>query len=174
MLVACGGDSSPDEPGAADAPQGSAPADEPAATSQEPEDEPAGEPAADAGAVCSLATADMVAAAFGGSAANGVEGVRSCSFEITGGSASSVSVFLYGAASDWDEIRRVYEDNRGGTTDVTGVGDEAFNPNDVGEYDLVVLSGDVAFGVGVVTGPDSPDIPGDMVELAQAIASSRQ
>lgn len=169
LLVACGGDAEPEDDVAGQAQ--SAPAEDAPPTQDDEPDEDTS--AADVTA-CSLATPDMVNAAFGGTAAEGVEGAaRACTFAITGGSAASVTVFHYGGSSDWDGVQETYEDNRSGTIDVAGVGEEAFNPADVGVYELVARSGDVVFGVAVLSGPDSPGIPGGIVDLATAIAANQ-
>jgi hypothetical protein len=55
-------------------------------------------------------------------------------------------------------------------TDVSGVGVEAYQPNDVGPYELVVRTDDVIFAVAVLTGTGSPEIEAAIVELAKAIA----
>jgi hypothetical protein len=79
-----------------------------------------------------------------------------------------VDVFYYGTSADWDGIRQGFEDNREGTTDVAGVGEEAFNPNDMGAGELVVLAGDVAYEVAAYDEASGADV----VELATAIAST--
>jgi hypothetical protein len=84
--------------------------------------------------------------------------------------ASSVVVFHYGTAADWDGIRDGYDDNRGGTTDVAGVGDRSFQPGDVGPYELVVQSGDTVFSVAVQTGRGGPEVEAAIKELAVTIA----
>jgi hypothetical protein len=62
-----------------------------------------------------------------------------------------------------------YEDNRGGVTAVD-VGDEAYQPNDVGPYEIVVRSGDIIFAVAVQEGLGDPDIEAAILGLAGAIA----
>jgi hypothetical protein len=66
----------------------------------------------------------------------------SCDYEIQGGAAGGFPCSTYGPASEWDGIRGGYEENRGPLTDVSDVGDEAFNP-EVGETELVVLAGEL-------------------------------
>lgn len=56
-------------------------------------------------------------------------------------------------------------------TDVDGVGEAAYNPNDMGPYELVVLSDDLIFAVGV-TSASGPEIEAAIVDLAGAIAGS--
>jgi hypothetical protein len=121
---------------------------------------------------CDLATSEMVAAAFGGTASDGVPGVLPiiCDYAIDGGSSPSVSVYYYGAASNWDGIRSGFESNRGGTTDVPGIGEAAFYPNDAGPTELVVLAGDLAFSVSAGFG-GSDEVNADIAELATAIAA---
>lgn len=122
---------------------------------------------------CGLADAAMVQPAFGGTVAEGSEGeARNCSFSIEGGTVSSVSIFSFGAASGWDGIREGYVDNRGGVTDVSGIGDEAFHPNDSGPIEVVVQAGGEIFAISVFNAfieppPETPDL---VLELAQAIA----
>jgi hypothetical protein len=97
---------------------------------------------------CDLATADMVAAAFGGTASDGQPGIaRNCGYEIDGGATSRVDLYYYGTAGQWDGIRVGFEANRGGTTDLAGIGDIAFYPNDAGPTELVILAGDVVYSV---------------------------
>ena len=115
---------------------------------------------------CQLADADMVTAAFQGTADEGMPDIASnCRFELTGGEVEAVSVFYFGDASSWDSVRQGYEDNRGGTTDVSGLGDEAFYPNDVGPYSLVVQSEGIIFSVSVSVA----FIPMPSQELAQSV-----
>ncbi|HEX6145242.1 MAG TPA: hypothetical protein VF083_00600 [Acidimicrobiia bacterium] len=120
---------------------------------------------------CALATPEEVASAFAATSASGEEGIaRNCSFTIVGGVAPSVEVFHYGSSSQWDGVKSGYEDNRGGVTDVAGIGDEAYHPNDVGPYEIVVRSGDVIFAVAVQTGTGGPEVEAAILDLAGAIA----
>lgn len=50
------------------------------------------------------------------------------------------------------------------------VGDEAYQPNDVGPYEIVVRSGDIIFAVAVQEGLGGPDIEAAILGLAGAIA----
>jgi hypothetical protein len=121
---------------------------------------------------CDLADAAMVQATFGGTVADGVEGQgRNCEFTISDGPVESVSVFHFGDASGFAGTRSGFEENRGGTTDVAGIGDEAFYPNDRGPSELVVSSGGQIFEVSVfVFLAELPPGTEDMVaELAHAI-----
>jgi hypothetical protein len=123
---------------------------------------------------CDLADAAMVQAGFGGNVAEGVEGeARNCSFEIAGGLVPSVNVYHFGDSSSFEGIRSGFEDNRGGTTDVPGIGDEAFYPNGSGPTELVVSAGGVIFEVQVFA--LFGDLPAGseeaVAELAAAIAA---
>jgi hypothetical protein len=121
---------------------------------------------------CNLATPDMVVAAFGGTSSDGVPGVaRNCTFTLTGGSVPSVDVFYYGTAPEWDGIRAGFEDNREGTTDVSGIGSQAFHPNDAGPTELVILAGDTVYSVSAGFGA-SDEVNADVAELATAIAGT--
>jgi hypothetical protein len=120
---------------------------------------------------CALVTSEVVAAVFGGASASGEPGIaRNCSFILVDGPAPSVEVFHYGPSSQWDGVKSGYEENRGGVTEVPGIGEEAFHPNDVGPYEIVVRSGDVIFAVAVQSGPGGPDVEAVILELAGAIA----
>jgi hypothetical protein len=124
---------------------------------------------------CGLATPEMVAAAFGGTADEGVPGVaRNCTFTITGGIDENVNVYHYGSADNWDGVRQGFEDNRGGTTDVPGLGDDAFYPNDQGPLELVARAGDVVFSVGAnFFGPGGAEVEAALFDLAEAIAAAQ-
>ena len=119
---------------------------------------------------CALVTAEVVASTFGAASASGEAGVaRNCHFTIDGGVAPSVEVFHYGPSAGWDGVKQGYEENRGGVTTVD-VGDEAYQPNDVGPYELVIRSGDVIFAVAVQEGQGGPDVEAAILGLATAIA----
>lgn len=123
---------------------------------------------------CDLANAAMVTAAFEGTAAEGVPGSnQDCRFAITAGEVNFVRVFYFGNPSVWDEVRRGYEDNRGGTTDVAGLGEVAFYPNDAGPAELVVRTANFNFAVaaGETFTPQPASVLADARELAQMIAS---
>ena len=122
---------------------------------------------------CDLADAELVGSVFGGTVAEGVEGeARDCSFAIEGGSVFSVGVFYYGSADGWDSTRQGFEDNRGGVTDVEGIGDEAFFPGDFGARELVVRSGGEIFSVTVFSGFEEPtaEVINGVADLSKAIA----
>jgi hypothetical protein len=121
---------------------------------------------------CNLATPEMVAAAFGGSSSAGVPGVaRNCTFTVTGGSVPTVDVYYYGTAGEWDGIRAGFESNREGTTDVAGIGSQAFHPNDAGPTELVIVAGDTVYSVSAGFGA-SDEVNADVAELATAIAGT--
>ncbi len=131
----------------------------------------------DAERACQLTDAATVTATFEGTASEGVPGdARNCRFEITGGEAQSVSVFFFGADSSWDGVRQGFEDNRGGTTDVPGIGDEAFYPNDVGPSSLVVRANGIIFQVSPLLATTFPPavpsaaLEADVADLARTIA----
>jgi hypothetical protein len=129
----------------------------------------------DAERACQLADASMVTAAFGVTASEGVPGIaRNCEFDTPGGEAESVNVFYFGDDSGWEAIRNGYEMNRGGTTDVPGVGEDAFYPNDMGPTELVVRANGIIFVVSafVFLSEPSAALAADVAELAQAIAES--
>jgi hypothetical protein len=112
----------------------------------------------------------MVATAFGGTSGEGVPGIaRNCAYEIEGGATSRVDIYYYGTASEWDGIRAGFEANRGGTTDVPGIGDGAFHPGDAGPTELVVLAGDVVYSVSAGFNAGA-EIDADVAALALAIA----
>ena len=119
---------------------------------------------------CALVTPEVVASTFGATSASGEPGVaRNCHFTIDGGVARSVEVFHYGSSAGWDGVKQGYEDNRGGVTAVD-VGDEAYQPNDVGPYEIVVRSGDIIFAVAVQEGTGGPEVEAAILGLAGAIA----
>jgi len=118
---------------------------------------------------CDLADAAMVQEAFGGNVADGVEGeARNCDFEIAGGLVPSVNVYHFGDASGFEGTRSGFEDNLGGTTDVPGIGDEAFYSNDSGPTALVVSAGGVIFEVQVFA--LFVDLPAGSEEAVAALA----
>ncbi|MBW2222882.1 MAG: hypothetical protein JRF54_01470, partial [Deltaproteobacteria bacterium] len=125
---------------------------------------------------CQLTDAATVTEIFEGTASDGVPGsARNCRFEITGGEANSVGVFFFGADSRWEGVRQGFEDNLGGTTDVPGIGDEAFYANDAGPSSLVVRANGIIFQVAPLlptfpSTPPSAAIEGDVAELARTIA----
>ena len=116
----------------------------------------------------------MVGEAFGGTASEGEAGAaRNCGFEIEGGAATHVDVYHYGDSSGWDGTRQGFEDNRSGTTDVSGLGDAAFHPNDMGPSELVVRAGDVIFSVSTgAFGGSGPESEAGLLSLATAIVDS--
>lgn len=123
---------------------------------------------------CDLADAEMVGRFFEGAVAGGVEGeFFNCDFEIEGGGpVLTVTVFDYGKADDWGSTRQGFVDNRGGVTDVDGLGDEAFHPNDTGAAELVVRADDRIFSVTVFSGLEAPtvEVIGGIAGLSDAIA----
>jgi hypothetical protein len=170
LLVSCGGSGSTTSTGSV-GDDTTVPGTEPAATSTTAGATTTTSGEASAEDPCALVTPEVVASAFGAASASGAPGVaRNCSFTIVDGVAPSVEVFHYGSASQWDGVKSGYEDNRGGVTDVPGIGEEAYQPNDVGPYEIVVRSGDVIFAVAVQSGPGDPEVEAALLELAGAIA----
>ena len=120
---------------------------------------------------CALVTAETVASVFSAASASGEAGIaRNCSFTIVDGVAPSVEVFHYGSADDWDGVKGGFEENRGGVTDVPGIGDEAYQPNDVGPYEIVVRAGGVIFSVAVQSGAGGAEVEAALLDLAREIA----
>ncbi len=119
---------------------------------------------------CDLTEPAAVADVFGGTATAEPGIARNCIYTLQGGSVKQVMVYYYGKASEWDGIRAGYEENRGPLTNVPGVGDEAFYPGDVGAYEIVVLSGDVVFAVGLGLELAEPEAVVNVKELATRIA----
>ncbi len=131
---------------------------------------------------CQIVDAAMVTAAFEGTASEGVPGDdAACEFQLTeGGAVESVDVFFFGDESGWAGTRSGFEEFRGGTTDVAGVGDEAFYSNDRGPIGLVVRAGGIIFQVlaRIPFDPFEPIPPNveatiaeDVAELARAIVT---
>lgn len=131
---------------------------------------------------CQIVSAATVTAAFEGTASAGVPGDdAACSFELTdGGVVESVDVFFFGNESGWAGTRSGFDEFRGGTTDVAGVGDEAFYANDRGPIGLVVRAGGIIFQVLARVPFDPfeqipPDVEAtiaeDVAELARAIVT---
>jgi hypothetical protein len=122
---------------------------------------------------CDLADAEMVGSSFAGTVSEGVEGdFFNCDFEVEGGPVFSVTVFDYGDADGWDSTREGFVDNRSGVTDIDGLGDRAFYPNDTGARELVVQAGGRIFSVTVFSGlgdPHAEAIEG-IADLSAAIA----
>ena len=109
------------------------------------------------GLECALVPAGTVAAAFDATSATGEPGIaRNCTFTLVDGLVPTVEVFHYGSSTDWDGVKAGFEENRGGVTEVPGVGDEAFQPNDVGPYEIVVRYLDIIYSVAVQTGAVGP------------------
>jgi hypothetical protein len=123
------------------------------------------------GLECALVPPDIVAAAFDATSASGEPGIaRNCTFTLVDGLVPTVEVFHYGSSTDWDGVKAGFEENRGGVTEVPGVGDEAFQPNDVGPYEIVVKYLDIIYSVAVQTGSGGPEVEAAILELATAIA----
>jgi hypothetical protein len=63
-------------------------------------------------------------------------------------------------------------DNRTGVTDIEGLGDRAFYPNDTGARELVVQAGGQIFSVTVFSGLDDPtaEAVAGIADLSAAIA----
>ena len=141
---------------------------------QQAVEEEAPEAAAPAGGAisdaCDVTEPAVVTGVFGGTATEEPGIARNCIYNIQGGSVQQVNVYYYGTAAEWDGIRAGYEENRGPLKEVLGVGDKAFNPGDVGQSEIVVLSGDTAFAVGLGLGTPSFEATNSLRELARRIA----
>ena len=93
-----------------------------------------------------------------------------------GGSPESSAPFANPVSSSWDGVRQGFEDNRGCTTDVPGIGDEALYPNDVGPSSLVVRANGIIFQISpLLETTFPPSLPSaaleaDVAELARTIA----
>lgn len=117
---------------------------------------------------CSLATAEMVAAAFGGSSSEGEPGLaRNCEFVLTGGVTDRVNVFHFGSSTYWEGVRDGFVENRDDAEDIEGVGDEALLFPDLGA-EILVHAGDVIFGI-----VDSNGNREAVTALARAIADAQ-
>jgi len=120
---------------------------------------------------CVLVPAGTVASIFSATSASGAPGIaRNCTFTLVDGLVPTVEVFHYGSSTDWDGVKAGFEENRGGVTEVPGFGDEAFQPNDVGPYEIVVRYLDIIYSVAVQTGTGGPEVEAAIVALATAIA----
>ncbi len=123
------------------------------------------------GLECALVPPDIVAAAFDATSASGEPGTaRNCTFTLVDGLVPTVEVFHYGSSTDWDGVKAGFDQNRGGVTEVPGVGDEAFQPNDVGPYEIVVKYLDIIYSVAVQSGGGGPEVEAAILELATSIA----
>jgi len=120
---------------------------------------------------CVLVPAGTVAAIFEAASASGEPGIaRNCTFTLVDGLVPTVEVFHYGSSTDWDGVKAGFEENRSGVTEVPGVGDEAFQPTDVGPYEIVVRYLDIIYSVAVQTGGGGPEVEAAILELATTIA----
>ena len=120
---------------------------------------------------CVLVPAGTVAAIFTAASASGEPGIaRNCTFTLVDGLVPTVEVFHYGPSTDWDGVKAGFEENRGGVTEVPGVGDDAFQPNDVGPYEIVVRYLDIIYSVAVQSGGGGPEVEAAILELATTIA----
>ena len=120
---------------------------------------------------CALVPSGTVAATFAAASASGEPGIaRNCTFTLVDGLVPTVEVFHYGASSDWDGVKAGFEENRGGVTEVPGVGEDAFQPNDAGPYEIVVKYLDIIYSVAVLSGGGGPEVEAAILELANAIA----
>ena len=123
------------------------------------------------GLECALVPAGTVAFIFAAASASGEPGIaRNCTFTLVDGLVPTVEVFHYGPSTDWDAVKAGFEENRGGVTEVPGVGDEAFQPNDVGPYEIVVRYLDIIYSVAVQSGAGGPEVEAAILELATSIA----
>ena len=93
---------------------------------------------------CDIASVESVTAAFGGTVEAGIEGYAdNCTYAISGGAGSvpKVDVFHLGSADQWEEIRRRDEETGGGTVDLEGIGDRAYQLGYHGVRDIIFQTG---------------------------------
>jgi hypothetical protein len=123
---------------------------------------------------CLLADAEMVQEVFGGTVAPGYEGPGyACVFEISGGPVEDVRVGEAGPASTFEGVRSGWHDNFEGTTDVPGIGDEAFYPNLIGPLTLIVSAAGQNFTIDAddAFSEAPPGIEEMVADLARAIVA---
>jgi hypothetical protein len=121
---------------------------------------------------CDLTEPEVVAEVFGGTAVEepGLVPLTQCWYEVTGGAASTVTLTYMGKASLWSGIKAAYVRNRGPIKPVDGVGDDALNPGDVGDKELLVVAGKAVFAVGVLD--PTPAAGEKITELGRRIADA--
>jgi hypothetical protein len=108
---------------------------------------------------------------FGGTAQGEEPGpARNCTYRLRGGAVPTVQVFSYGPASNWDGVRAGYVTNRGGVTDVPGVGAAAFRTTDA-IAEVVVRTDRGIFSVALVPRPKDAAVMGKLDALARRIAT---
>jgi hypothetical protein len=121
---------------------------------------------------CDLTEPSVVAEVFGGTVDGGEKPFSNfCSYELQATTVEAVSVTRYGDRSSWSGLRDLFKEQRGPLADVSGVGDDAFNPGDVGDREVLVLAGNVVFSVGVM-GDTTRTAGPKVTELARRIADS--
>jgi hypothetical protein len=119
---------------------------------------------------CSVTTTATITKAFGGTVAEGTPGhARNCEYAVSGGAASTVEIFAYGTAAEFDGIRSGYETNRGPLEEIAAIGEHAFSPGDVGQNEVVVQAGGIVFAVGI-NAVSAGDVAPEVKELAGLIA----
>ena len=133
-------------------------------------------PAAAAGgsalAPCDVTEPAVVASVFGGTAQGEQPGsARNCTYRLSGGTVPQVEVFSYGPADQWDGVRGGYVANRGGVTDVTGIGDAAFRTKDA-VAEVVVRTARGIFSVALVPRPRDAAVVARLDDLARRIATT--
>jgi hypothetical protein len=128
---------------------------------------------------CDIASTELVTAAFGGTVEAGIEGYAdNCTYWMSGGagSVSKVDVFHLGSADQWEEIRNRDDETGGGTADVEGIGDRAYQLGYHGVRDVIFQTGGeiykiVAFGGAT---PEQLEVVGPAVlSLASKIVAER-
>jgi hypothetical protein len=128
---------------------------------------------------CDIASTELVTAAFGGKVETGIEGYAdNCTYGISGGAGSvaKVDVFHLGSADQWEEIRRRDEETAGGTVDVEGIGDRAYQLGYHGVRDIIFQTGGKIYKVqafGGATPEQLADIGPAVVSLALKIVAER-
>jgi hypothetical protein len=119
---------------------------------------------------CDVTDATTIQSVFGGVVGDGTPGhARDCVYIIDGGAATNVHVFYYGTAAELGGIKSGYQANRGPLSDLSGIGDDAFSPGDVGANEVVAQAGDTVFAIGI-SAVDAKEITPEVTELARRVA----
>lgn len=128
---------------------------------------------------CDIASTELVTAAFGGTVEVGIEGYAdNCTYAISGGAGSvpKVDVFHLGSADQWEEIRRRDEETGGGTVDVEGIGDRAYQLGYHGVRDIIFQTGGEIYKVqafGGATPEQLEEVGPAVLSLASKIVTER-
>jgi len=121
---------------------------------------------------CSVTNAAAIQAVTGGTVSQGVPGhARNCEYTIAGGSTAVINVFAFGTAAELAGIRAGYETNRDGTETLSGIGNSAFSPRDVGRNEVVVEADGTIFAV-AVPAISAQSIDPTVERIAKAVATN--